>query len=153
MNELGCDGTRTGKSTTTQPMSCFPTSRALACKGFRLARCLFPQYSALAGILLFRNIPPLRVWGSVWHVCPRELSSGFCGNGCSGEFSFRFSGQTEWRVRCRLSRGDRCVGFSEGQGMAIDRITVATEISEKPPPFRLATLHYRNPLVFTNSTY
>ena len=75
MNELGCGGTRTGKSTTTQPISCFPTSRALACMGFRLARCLFPQYSALAGILLFRNIPPLRARDSVWPPCITEKSS------------------------------------------------------------------------------
>lgn len=136
MNELGCDGTRTGKSTTTQPISCFPTSRALACMGFRLARCLFPQYSALAGILLFRNIPPLRARDSVWHVCPGELLSRFCG-------------QTEWRGRCRLSRGGRCVSFSKRQAATINRITVGTEISEKPPPFRLATLHYRkNPRLY-----
>lgn len=153
MNELGCDGTRTGKSTTTQPISCFPTSRALACMGFRLARCLFPQYSALAGILLFRNIPPLRARDSVWHVCPRELPSGFFVNDCSGELLSRFCGQTEWRGRCRLSRGGRCVSFSKRQAATINRITVGTEISEKPPPFRLATLHYRKILVFTNSTH
>ena len=75
MNELGCDGTRTGKSITTQPISCFPTSRALACMGFRLARCLFPQYSALAETLLFRNIPPLRARDSVWPPCITEKSS------------------------------------------------------------------------------
>ncbi len=149
MNETGCGGQRTGKSTTTQPISCFPTSRALACMGFRLARCLFPQYSALAGTRLFRNIPPLRVWGSVWHVCPRELPSGFFVNDCSGELLSRFCDQTEWRGRCRLSRGGRCVSFSKRQAATIKRITVATEISEKPPPFRLATLHYRkNPRLY-----
>ena len=110
------------------------------------------QGQALAGTLLFRNIPPLRVRGSVWHVCPCELPSGFCGNDCSGGLLSRFSGQTEWWGRFRLSRNGRCVGFSDWQATTINRITVATEISEKPPPFRLATLHYRTPLVFFRTT-
>ena len=99
------------------------------------------------------TILPLRARDSVWHVYPSELPSGFFVNDCSGELLSRFCGQTEWRGRCRLSRGGRCVSFSKRQAATINRITVGTEISEKPPPFRLATLHYRKILVFTNSTH
>ena len=136
-------------------MWCFTKTLSAVWRGIRCCSCerRCSYHFALACILLFGNTPPLRVRGSVWHVCPCELPSGFFVNDCSGGLLSRLSGQTEWWGGCRLSRDGRCVGFSEGQAATINRITVATEISEKPPPFRLATLHYRKSLVFTNSTH
>ena len=45
---------------------------------------------------IFRNIMPLRVRGSVWHIRSREQQSGFFGKVCTGESPSSFSGQTEW---------------------------------------------------------
>jgi len=88
---------------------------------------------------VFRKTSPLRVRGSVWRICSRELQSGFCGNDCTGESPSAFFGQTEWWRVDRQSGGRRLVGFSKRQVETIDLITDSSDFNGKPTaiPFGL----------------
>ena len=107
-----------------------------------LPECKCPHHPALA-CTRFR----------LAHLPPRESPSGVCVNDGSGEFSSLFSGQTEWwRVDSQSSR-NRGEVSSKRQAAAINQITMVTEISEAPPPFRLATLLYRKSFALTRHTH
>lgn len=84
---------------------------------------------------------------------PSRVSFWRLRNDCSGEFSSLFCGQTEWSRVDRQSSRNRGVFFSQQQSATINQITVVTDISENPPPFRLATLRERKSLALTRQTH
>ena len=60
----------------------------------------------------------MRVRGSVWRICSRELRSGFYGDDCSCEFLSRFSGQAESGESSAVDSADSTKAWADERSLA-----------------------------------